>query len=624
MGLFSSKTKHVYSCYATPLYEDMPPLTKQTVASAVINNRNIGSDITANIVNGILFKANQFYNYAKNGNYHWGLPEGESSHTSAMAKSNCKTVLESVEGKPVYVSSVLIEPDGIGNYVYTVKYYLLDSRLNITGSELEWIYNEGTGTYPTLTLDKIEQVSPYYPIIPVRLNNVNLAAQEGYEHASDIRKACRFLDLDVDTLYEDIDSQQEEDSSNPPEDMYVVMGTSISANTQRTNEYLFRYFQHMYGETKGSEADYLYWKENQETSEMPPSTTVTIKDSQYHATVAWDYINHEVTNETGKKGTYLVQYVSNTGRIDHGDWVESTSGVKVSYQFSSTQRLTYLVRGLVYRNLVTGNNWVSKDCDNAFGDPDDPENGEVFIIPLRRDICKQMGAIRSHDLLYEAIRLHVNDEYSYKVKWYQTGFGRIFALVVAVAISVIFQQWQAGAAIMTAVTAGLIIQNVIVAILLQPLLTVLVQDVFGEELALLVTALVTVFGVGVGFSDGALAIAATAPNISSIANATMNLYTGLKSLDFEAELASLTEQQEELTELLDAQYEEEMQQAIDVNLVTNMISNDPFNIMSASSFVSQTRWEIDKPLLLTKTTEHFTKMSQYNDLPNSTIRLDVY
>ncbi|AUR97954.1 TMhelix containing protein [Vibrio phage 1.245.O._10N.261.54.C7] len=624
MGLFSSKTKHVYSCYATPLYEDMPPLTKQTVASAVINNRNIGSDITANIVNGILFKANQFYNYAKNGNYHWGLPEGESSHTSAMAKSNCKTVLESVEGKPVYVSSVLIEPDGIGNYVYTVKYYLLDSQLNITGSELEWIYNEGTGTYPTLTLDKIEQVSPYYPIIPVRLNNVNLAAQEGYEHASDIRKACRFLDLDVDTLYEDIDSQQEEDSSNPPEDMYVVMGTSISANTQRTNEYLFRYFQHMYGETKGSEADYLYWKENQETSEMPPSTTVTIKDSQYHATVAWDYINHEVTNETGKKGTYLVQYVSNTGRIDHGDWVESTSGVKVSYQFSSTQRLTYLVRGLVYRNLVTGNNWVSKDCDNAFGDPDDPENGEVFIIPLRRDICKQMGAIRSHDLLYEAIRLHVNDEYSYKVKWYQTGFGRIFALVVAVAISVIFQQWQAGAAIMTAVTAGLIIQNVIVAILLQPLFTVLVQDVFGEELALLVTALVTVFGVGVGFSDGALAIAATVPNISSIANATMNLYTGLKSLDFEAELASLTEQQEELTELLDAQYEEEMQQAIDVNLVTNMISNDPFNIMSASSFVSQTRWEIDKPLLLTKTTEHFTKMSQYNDLPNSTIRLDVY
>lgn len=623
MGLFSSKTKRVYSCYATPLYEGMPPLIKQTVASAVINNRNIGSDLTANIINGVLFKANQFYSYAKSGSYHWGLPNSNMVYMTGTSKDACRSVLEVIEKGPVYITSVIIEPDGLGNYVYTVNYFLVNSIGNTVGEVKEWTYNEGTEKYPTLTLDTVKAVSPYYPIIPIRLGNINLAESEStYAHKQDILKACRFLDVDVKSLYKDINSQG---SDNPPEDMYVLMGASIGNDTPRTNEYLYRYFEHMYYTSAVTKVEYDYWVGEKSKTSQAPANTVVIADSQFHAEISWSYITTEVLNQSGKKDAYSVKYVPHAGRIKHTDWVESTDGIRITWQKSATQAITYLVHGLVYRSKVSGNRWVSKDCMNAFGDPDGAENGEVFIVPLRKDICKEMGSIKSHDLFYEAIRLHVNDKYSYKVKWYQTGFGQLFVLVVAIAISVVFQQWEAGFAIMTAATAGLVVQNVIIALFLRPVFTVLVQDVLGEELSLLVTAIVTAYAFNIGMtSTGSIAVTTATPTITSVTNASLGLYTGLKSLDIQSEMDSLFAEQEELEKLIKEQHEDEMKSALDTKLITNMISNDPYALMQANTYVQRSRWEIEKPLLLKQATTQYTKVAKFTDIPDSMIRLDVY
>ena len=57
------------------LYQEMPPLVKQTIAGSVVQNRNIGKDLIANLVNGVLWKANGLYSWAKQ-NHPWGLPDG--------------------------------------------------------------------------------------------------------------------------------------------------------------------------------------------------------------------------------------------------------------------------------------------------------------------------------------------------------------------------------------------------------------------------------------------------------------------------------------------------------------------------------------------------------------------
>lgn len=600
----------------------MPPLIKQTVAGAVVNNRNIATDLTANIVNGILFKANQLYNYGKSGSYPWGLPDGSMAYISDTGQQSCKTVLEAIEGGPVCILGVLIEPDGNGDYIYTVNYHLVDTQGNITGDMKTWEYNEGAETYPTLTIDKLSEESPYYPIIPIRLDNVNLAEEIGAEYYAEIKKACNYLSIDLQSLYDDINSQ---DTDNPPEDMYILMGVSISNNTPRTNEYLYRYFESMYGSSVVTKVEYDYWGNTTDKTTQAPQNTVVIKDSQFHSELSWSYITSTVENKTGTSGTYTVEYVSNAGRVDHGDWVESTDGVRVSWQRNGTQRITFLVHGLVYRSKVAGDHWVSKDCMNAFGDPDDPENGEVFIVPLRKDICVAMGAIKAHDLMYESIRLHVNDEYSYKVKWYQTGFGQLFVLVVAIAVSVIFQQWQTLSWATAAATAGLVLQQVIIAMVLQPVMAILVQDVLGEELALLVTAIMMAYGMSVGMdaATGSLVVS-TAPSIASVATASMQLYTGLKSLDFQEDMEDLAKEQEAVQELLKDQAEEEMQTAIDVNMVSNMISNDPYHLMEPSSFVQRMLDEGKEPLLINKVAQNYTRVATYTDKPSSMIRLDVY
>ncbi len=57
MGLFSSSSKTYYNSTTCQLYDDdTAGLIEQTVAASVVQNRNIGNDLIANIVNGIGFK----------------------------------------------------------------------------------------------------------------------------------------------------------------------------------------------------------------------------------------------------------------------------------------------------------------------------------------------------------------------------------------------------------------------------------------------------------------------------------------------------------------------------------------------------------------------------------------
>lgn len=628
---------------ATKLYADMPPLVKQTVASAVINNRNIGSDLVANIVNGILFKANAFYNYAKSGTYPWGLPDGETSYLSTSAYSNVKVVIQSETGKKIYLNYVTLRPTG-SDYLYEATYFVLDNQGNLTGSAIPWSYNEGTEVYPSLTLGTLKQTSPYYPIIPIRKGQKNLAEEPEQDDYVPIRQAANYLGINLTDIYDNINEQQEESSENPPEDMYVVMGVSVSSDSLRSKEYLFRYFSQMYGESEITEEDYLYWEGNQEVSTYesnggsgssdmnrtpPPQNTVTIKDLSYHQELGYNYISTSTnTGSIAPKGEYVVTHdaTSSSGRFTQNGSMYSTRSLYVHYQISKNQYITYQVKGLVYRSKVQ-NNWVSVDIYDAFNDPDGGDTGEIFIVPLRQDITRQMGSIRSHDLMYDAIRLIVLDHDSYKVKWYQTGFGQLFVLVVAVVVSVVFQQWQAGAAIMTAATAGMVVSQVIIALVMKPLLTILLEDIAGEKLAILITALVMIYAPTlVTDSAGALtgSIAVASPTVYSVASATMTTVTSIGAMRTESALEDIQAEFAELNELIKIQQDESAQTAINVNMISNSISNDPYSIMTPSGFSSKAKYEVRLPTMVQMTTEYYVKTQQKVDKPDSMIRLDVY
>lgn len=628
MSIFSSKTETIYTCYATRLYQDMPTVGRQTAISAIANNRNIAEDLVSNVSNGILFRANQFYRYASNGKYEWGLPTEELQYIPLWAKDNVKAVLQGIVGETIYIDSLEVTPDGKGDYVYNVMYSILTNGVASTES-YEWVYNEKEGTYPTLTLNTVEGTSPYYPIIPIRVDNVNLAEDKDAEYYSTIRSACRMLDINISDLYDSINSQVDDAGDNPPEDMYILLATSISRNTKRSREYIFRFFEKMFAESAVKQEDYDYWYANHNQYDMsPPVNALTIQDSNYTGKLLWDYINREVvTGSIGDTGTYTVEYAPKEGRVNiNNGQVLSTQGVNLRYQISATQYIEYFVSGLVYRNLVVNRGWVTIDLEDAFEDADGAEDGECFLIPLRKDICQEMGSLKSHDLMYDAIRLLTCDKYSYKVKWYQTGFFKIFVAVVAFIIAIWFPP-AAGVTAWTAAAVGYALSYLIVGTLVMPLIMKAATDVFGDELALVLAVVATLYGLNVNVSGTASTLVSAAPvtvtSVFSALNTAVSGYMGIKSSDIAAEMEDIEDEADALEDLMQELYQEEFQSALDTAEAVNNISNDPYGIMGATDYVAMTRLYTREANYITEVTKSFVEIAKITDIPDSYIRLGI-
>lgn len=184
----------------------------------------------------------------------------------------------------------------------------------------------------------------------------------------------------------------------------------------------------------------------------------------------------------------------------------------------------------------------------------------------------------------------------------------------------------AGVAAWSLAAAGYALLNVVIAMLLMPLIMKGLSDVLGEELALLVVVIATLFGAGLSDTGGTISITASAPTLASTFFATTLTISGtlgLKSIDLQEEMKLIEEEHKELLKLMDVLYEEEFKSAVDTNEMINLISDDPYGIMGASNYVKMTRMAMDKPRLLTKTTELFTQVQKSIDIPDSYIRLGV-
>jgi len=644
MGLFSSKTKHVYNVSGTELYEDMPPLVQQTVGIAVRDNRNIGKDIMANLVNGVLWKVRGLHNWASvEGNYPWGLPNGTMADVVTPKTSVVQKIVSTSVGYPVHIGFIRIEPTG-SSYTYYVEYWEVSAFGEITGEPDLWIYDTATGTYPNLEIKEREQVTPYLPIIPIRIANQYM---DESEDKAKIDKALNFLGLDLKDLCTDMRDAAAESGGSMPDDSYVVLGASLTRDTERTNEYLFRFFKRMYGESKISYSDHKYWGANYvppeepfwnitaskaevPSSTLPPMNKLHIKDSRYDQTLQWNYITHRIYTgslEGKKRGEHSIRFVrrqtteindrDETYRVTHSDAI-------ISKQVTPTQIEEYVVSGLYSSFKVVGRSTVAVTLEEVL---DDPDNLDVpFVIPLRDDILRDMGNIKGHDLIYESVWLMGMHHDTYKVKWYQRGIFKLVVIVVSVIIGFVVGG-PAGAA--TAVKAAMI--GMIVSAFM-PML----QDLLGAELALVVATIATAIGAGFDFNaflesagtslaqtTTAIATATTVAGVStmSLANAALMLYSGLKGMDLAEDMEDLQVTAADLTKDLEEMGDEQRQKAYDMGITMAGIKNDPWNILDPNQYVSNVLKEPNKPLMAPLFVSHYVDASLHLDIPKTVLNL---
>lgn len=629
MGLFSSKTVNVYTPYSMLLYQEMPPLVKQTVAGSVVQNRNIGKDLIANLVNGILWKANGLYNWAKT-NHPWGLPDGYLAYDTPADVTLIEACARDDLGKAIKVIYTRRIPISGGRYRYEVIYELVGRK---DSKQYTWTYDTGTtNKYPVLEVTLIKQDSPYYPIIPIRVANENIA-ESGKPHRTKVKQALNYLNLNVDDIYKSIKESTEESGESPADDMYVILAVSVASPKPAAKEYIYRYFKYLSIHSLNTKSDHDYWKQHGEAQGFVlPTNKVVIKDSRFNQEIEYDYITTKIVKGSiGKKNTTKVSYMRNSGtvQVNTGSGMSSgysrtTSGIKIQSQISNTEYEEIYVHGLMCRTLVVGSSWEDVDLGSAFENPDAPTDGQCFLLPLHKDVCESLGPIKAHDLMYESIRLYSNDHHSYKKKWYQSGLFKVFVVIVAVVVSI----WNApaGVALFSAAMAGIVIQTVIISMVIMPAVTTLLQDVFGERLGLLIAILAIAMAGSGNFSvsvENGVSMTTTVTTQTAFAgiNGLMSLTSAINSFNTEDKMIDYGNEIKGLQEELDAMYEEAAQAGYNVSMVASAIKSDPYALLEPNTYVQRALMEPRIPTLIGESTLRYVDIKRHLDTSQTALNL---
>lgn len=617
MGLFGSSHKTYYNSVSSPLYEKVPSIIKQTIASSITQNRNIAEDLITNLANGVGFNANRLYAFGKSGNYQWGLPTGAVASIAPNSNSYIKLIIEAELGVPIHLSSTVIETDILtGNFVYEADYYLLNSKGESIGDVLIWTYDESTKVYPLLNIENKDtfNTSPYYPVIPIYRDQEYLA-EEGSPLRQQITQACRYLSIKPDKIHEAI-SGDPDYPDNPVEDAYIVLAVSLDTEEQIGMEYLYRFLNHLNSTATVTGLDYTYW-ENAEHTETPPYNTIKIEDANYKVELDWVYTKSEIktgnllredgTNATSayyatafeETGPIIIQ----TGRFTYKLNVDSFI---VRKQINSTQYEEISIYGLVYTNWT-----VAKEARvtlrDVFMDEDDEGIPLYINIPLRKDLLSGMGGVKTHDLMYSSIRLVVNDKQRIKLKWYQTGLFQAILTIIAIVISIYYP--PAGVAVGSAAAVGIAIAQVVIMKTLFPIAYKALADIFGEEIALLIAVVAVAFGFGSG---------ATVGNALQAANMAI---AGISRISLTKEMEAIQNEFDILKEELDIIEEEAAERQRNVLFASTALTGDPYAIMQATAYVRRFHLKSIEPTLLKNLTHSFTDVARFTDRPDSYIRL---
>ncbi len=268
--------------------------------------------------------------------------------------SNVEKALETEVGGPVEILYVSITFDVDEEcYLYTCLYNLVDSDTGEVGEEdYEWTYYTSEGTYSSLESVSEEEESPYYPVIPIRVAGTYMADADE-EYSSEITQACGYLGLDPDDIE---DAIADDEGDNELEDAYVMLGVSVTTDSQEGLEYLYQYFLYQWGNSSVTKSDWEYYVLNQEDVTVPSMNVITMQDSNYKMKLGWLYIESSlIEGDLGDDVNYLTSsYSTNDGLVPTSDEdiSYSTNSLVIKKQVDSTTYRKITIYGLVHYNWL--------------------------------------------------------------------------------------------------------------------------------------------------------------------------------------------------------------------------------------------------------------------------------
>lgn len=458
-------------------------------------------------------------------------------------------------------------------------YYEVTASGSSTGILQYWNYDTTSNVYPALSLpDGIVEDSPYYPIVPIRENNVDLtdASLKDTELYKTSKACLNKIGLDFVSLGEGVQANPDIDQVDHA---YVILAVHLQSEELQSINYLHSYFSYLHGISKVTKADFDRWQQEEHKIEPPPVNKMVIEDVNFKISIAYTYITKKVVEGSiGDIGKVVrTNYVRPRELLIFGFGYE-TSSIVFQRQIASNLYEEVEVFGLTHVNHI----YQRYTVETTIGRSIDKDNDDFFI-PININVAKTLGLMEHNYLMYDAIRIVFNSFDVRKLKWYETGFFKLVLIVIAIIITIYSLGTLsesmiaaygavAGGGTAAAIAAGLVLAEAIVWAAIYSLAAGWVVDALGVEFALiaavlaLAAGLAATNGTAISGSVAGMPFSIDLIQIASVVAGSISKSAGEQISDIRQEAEELAIKQNELLEELNELYD-----ALD-----NGLTIDPF------------------------------------------------
>lgn len=406
------------------------------------------------------------------------------------ASSSSSTVVNSIGGG--HTETVLTEITG--DFLRTIYDHQTDTQNIILnkaiGGNRVFIYKIGGSNVVLNALDVsvgTATTAEYFPIVPVRLNNVSITDPV----YADLYEASRKLYKRA-TRRQKLISLVEEIEDNPDlaeiDYAYVHWAVTLNSKEREAVKYLYNFWrdlipfhglpsnyistlvssQAVYEAALAAQNDWIIAQSDpmDPLFNTPQPSVPYLTDPQIFSLnfvtdhpdlTGWDnrvkfaFIDEVTNSGLGKPGAKVDEYWTAKGspvtwitangvysRSSDGDSDErlitnSMPTMLIYWQVSETEHKIVRVYGAVHENFIYKGKAVRINSDQALDDTDD----SGFLIPLHMPTLRNAGIVSSTQLATANTYIIFNSYQVYKKKWYETFLGMLFlfiAIVVAAAL----------------------------------------------------------------------------------------------------------------------------------------------------------------------------------------------
>ena len=468
------------------------------------------------------------------------------------------------------------------NFIPDKSYLHITFSHSTSTEDVLWTYELGTNTHPSIELNaSTEEVSPYYPVVPIRMDNVDMVAEDKKE--TSLYKTSKFmmkkLTLNVDDLGASINANENVDNID-----FVTFGVKVNIrdNTRIVTEYLARYFYSLYEANINSKSKFDRWLSSPQ-SVVPPHTDIIIQDGSYRTALNYQYITSVDTAGVLEEATVSFDIQDRAAMVDVLGirlFESERSGVTYQYQAGPNIIRTVFVYGLMSIDYIYGKHTIDINLEDSANDT------TLMMIPVHRRIVKTMKLADRNKLFHSSMYLTISTFDKRKEKWYETS-AFSFILVVAAIIITVLTVGTAAPSIVAALGVSYAVA-ITIAISLQFIISIalkyaaiLLVDSLGAEWAKWVIIAVAV----VSLYTGKLNL-----------NATLEMFSGLVQgysqavqdiiKDMMEEIDKLMERSNKLAEEIDRVMEELLGGRIDIDVAAILLESrriEPIHLKSESA-----------------------------------------